>query len=297
MRKADGMRADDMRADDRADRMRLPVPRTSEGRAGLTALLAAPARALVALDFDGTLAPIVSDPADSRLVEGGLPVLVRLAATVGTVAVVTGRPAADVVALGNLDAVPGLVVAGQYGAERWRDGELTVPEPPPGIAAVRAELPDALAAAGADPGAWVEDKRLALVTHTRRAADPEAALDALVAPLDALARRHGLALHLGRYVLEIREPDTDKGGALRRLVQDTRPGAVLFAGDDRGDLPAFAAVEELRARGTPGLSVGIRSAEAPAVAERADIDVADPAGLIELLAAVADAAAAGARPG
>ena len=44
----------------------LPLPVTPEGRAGLAALLGDPARALVALDFDGTLSPIVADPAAAR---------------------------------------------------------------------------------------------------------------------------------------------------------------------------------------------------------------------------------------
>ncbi|MEN3356748.1 MAG: trehalose 6-phosphate phosphatase [Mycobacteriales bacterium] len=263
----------------------LPVPRTAAGQAGLVALLAAPARALVALDFDGTLAPIVTDPSRSRLVDGGLDVLRRLAARVGTLAVVTGRAAADVVELGDLDRVPRLTVAGQYGAERWQDGRLSTPEPPPGIAAVRAELPGVLA--GAPDGVWVEDKRLSLVVHTRPAADPDAALAALAGPVRALAERNGLTAHPGRAVLEIRGGTDDKGAALRRLVADHDPAAVLFAGDDRGDLPAFAAVEQLRAAGLPGLTVASASPEAAEVADRADLAVDGPAGVIALLSHLA----------
>jgi trehalose 6-phosphate phosphatase len=267
----------------------VPVPTTDAGRAGLAALLAAPGRALVAADFDGTLAPIVTDPARSRLVDGGLPVLRRLAGAVGTLAVVTGRPAAGAVALGGLDQVPGLLVAGQYGAERWQDGTLTTPEPPPAIAAVRAELPAALA--GAPEGVWVEDKGLSLVVHTRPAADPDAALTALTEPVQALAARHGIVAQPGRMVLEIRGMDDDKGQALRRLVAERRPAAILFAGDDLGDLPAFAAVEELRAHGLPGLTVASRSPEVSAVSDRADLSVDGPEGVIALfdwLASVAD---------
>jgi trehalose 6-phosphate phosphatase len=262
----------------------LPVPRTAAGRAGLAALLADPARALVAVDFDGTLAPIVTDPSRSRLVDGGLDVLRRLAGTVGTLVVITGRAAADVVALGHLDQVPGLLVAGQYGAERWQGGQLSTPEPAPGIAAVRAGLPDVLA--GAPDGVWVEDKRLSLVVHTRPAADPDGTLAALAGPVRALAERHGLAAHPGRMVLEIRGHADDKGTALRRLVADRQPAALLFAGDDRGDLPAFAAVEQLRAAGRPGLTVASHSTEAPEVADRADLVVAGPPGVLALLASL-----------
>jgi trehalose 6-phosphate phosphatase len=260
----------------------IATPRTEAGRAALVAMRAAPKTALVGLDFDGTLAPIVTDPGDSRLAPGAIQVLRKVASAAGLLAIITGRPAAEVVSLGGLDTVPGLLVEGQYGAEHWHNGQLRVPEPPPGIDAVRTELPALLA--GAARGVWMEDKGLALVVHTRPAADPDAALAALRAPITALARRYGLAAHPGRYVLEIRAGDQDKGGALRRLVAATRPGVILFAGDDVGDLPAFAAVKDLRAAGTPGLTVGSRSAEAPTVAAEADIAVPGPAGVLALLA-------------
>src|SRR2546430_2674998 len=104
--------------------MREIEPRTDAGRAGLRAVRADPGRALVAVDYDGTLAPIVADPGQARPAPGALDALRRLAGTLGALAIVTGRPAAEVVRLGGLDAVPGLVVAGQYGAERWHDGTL-----------------------------------------------------------------------------------------------------------------------------------------------------------------------------
>src|SRR5215475_9382478 len=71
-------------------------PRTAAGRAGLDAVRAAPGRALVALDYDGTLAPIVADPARAWPADGAVDTLRRLAGVVGTLAVVTGRPAGQV---------------------------------------------------------------------------------------------------------------------------------------------------------------------------------------------------------
>lgn len=266
----------------------LPDPRTPSGRAGLATLVANPGRSLVVLDFDGTLAPIVADPATSRLAPGGLDALRRLTRVVGRVAILTGRPAATVVELGGLDGVPRLQVEGQYGAEHWYEGRLEVPEPPPGIDAVRRDLPGVLA--GADPDVRVEDKRLALVVHTRRAADPDGALVSLTGPVTALAERHGLVVSPGRYVLEVRQPGEDKGRTLTRLVAEYEPTAVLFAGDDVGDLPAFDAVEALRGDGLAGLTVCSASAEAPAVATRADLVVEGPAGVVSLLGILADVA-------
>lgn len=88
-------------------------------------------------------------------------------------------------------------------------------------------------------------------------------------------------------VLELRPPGMDKGVALLEHVRETGAGAVLYAGDDLGDLPAFAAVEKLRADGVPGLLVCSGSAEVGALAERADLVVDGPAGVVELLRALA----------
>jgi trehalose 6-phosphate phosphatase len=264
---------------------RLPRAATPEGQAGLDALLARPRRALIATDFDGTLAPIVADPGAARALPGAVPALRRLAGAVGTVAVVTGRPAAEAVTYGGLDAVPGLIVLGHYGWQRWQDGELTGPDSPPAVQAAREALPGVLG--GAPDGTWVEDKGNALAVHTRRTADPDAALDLLRAPLGNLAERLGLTAEPGRMVIELRPPGVDKGTALTGLVRQRAAGAVMFCGDDLGDLPAFAAVRALRAEGIQGCAVASASAESPQVAAAADLVVAGPEGIVTLLAAIA----------
>jgi len=263
-------------------------PPTAAGLAGLAAIRSAPGRALLALDFDGTLAPIVARPEDARPVPGAIDVLRRLGALGSAIAVVTGRPAGWVAATAALQAVPGLLVEGQYGAQRWAGGRLEAGRPVPGLAAVRAALPDLLASA--DPALWVEDKGLALVVHSRAAADPAAALARVADAVRRLATEHGLQAHDGRYVLEVRPPGHDKGGALRRLVEQLRPGAVLYAGDDVGDLPAFAELAARRDRGLPGVAVAVGEGgpDEPAdLAAAADLVVPGPAGLVALLAQLA----------
>lgn len=262
--------------------MNLPTPTTEAGRAGLAALTGEPSRALLALDFDGTLAPIVELPEDARPLPAALAALQAVGETYGHVAIVTGRPADWLVDVAGLGSVPGLVIAGQYGAQRWAAGELREAEPAPGLAAVRASLPGLVAGRQAR----IEDKRLSIVVHTRSAEHPDAELAALAAPVRELARLHGLQAHPGRYVVEVRPPEFDKGGALRALVGEYDPAAVAFVGDDLGDLPAFAVVESLRAAGRPGLTVCSGSTEAAQVAERADLVVDGPAGVVDLLTAL-----------
>ncbi|MFE0800684.1 trehalose-phosphatase [Streptomyces sp. NPDC058812] len=270
----------------------LPTPATAAGREGLDALLTGPGRAVIALDFDGTLAPIVADPDRARAHPDAVPALAALAPKVASVAVITGRPAEVAVHHGGFADVPGLdhlVVLGHYGAERWdaATGALTTPEPHPGVAAVRAELPGLLERSGAGQGTWIEEKGHAVAVHTRRAPDPQAAFDALRAPLTDLASRHGLIVEPGRMVLELRPPGMDKGAALREYVRELDAGAVLYAGDDLGDLPAFTAVDTLRTEGTPGLLVCSGSDEVPDLRERADVVVDGPPGVVRLLRSLA----------
>ncbi|MFJ3337157.1 trehalose-phosphatase [Streptomyces sp. NPDC086766] len=271
----------------------LPTPATQAGRDGLAAILARPRSAVIALDFDGTLAPIVPDPDQARAHPEAVPAIAALAPKVAAVAVVTGRPADVAVRHGGFAGVPGLehlVVLGHYGAERWEaaTGTVTAPPPHPGVAAVRAELPGLLDRVGAGHGTWVEEKGRSVAVHTRRADDPQAAFELLRDPLTDLAARHGLIVEPGRMVLELRPPGMDKGVALLDCVRDVAATSVLYAGDDLGDLSAFATVDKLRSDGVPGLLVCSGSSEVTELAERADVVVDGPAGVVALLRDLAE---------
>jgi trehalose 6-phosphate phosphatase len=275
----------------------LPQPVTAVGAEGLAALLAAPGRAVVALDFDGTLADIVPDPEQARAHPRAVPALAALGPHLASLAVITGRPAAVAVRYGGFAGVPGLenlVVLGHYGAERWdaATGTVRAPEPHPGVATAREELPRLLERSGAWRGTWIEDKGQAFAIHTRRAAEPAAAFEALRGPLEDLAARHGLVLEPGRMVLELRPPGVDKGVALTEHVRDTGAETIVYAGDDLGDLPAFAAVEALRAEGRTGLLL-CSGTEVEDLASRADIRLPGPGGVADFLAAVARTVSAG----
>ncbi|MEU2162091.1 trehalose-phosphatase [Streptomyces chengbuensis] len=270
----------------------LPEPTTAAGREGLAAVLERPSESVVALDFDGTLAEIVPDPEQARAHPATVPALARLAPLVKSVVVVTGRPAGVAVRYGGFAGVEGLehlVVLGHYGAERWDAVTGTVHAQPehPGVAAVRAELPGLLDSMGVWQGTWIEEKGRAVAVHTRRAEDPKAAFEALRDPVADLAARHGLIVEPGRLVLEVRPPGVDKGIALAEYVREVNAAAVVYAGDDLGDLAAFAAVEKLRSDGVPGLLV-CSGGEVPELAERADLPLPGPAAVVAFLAALAD---------
>ncbi|MEO6501330.1 MAG: trehalose-phosphatase [Jatrophihabitantaceae bacterium] len=246
----------------------------------LAAIAARLPGALIALDFDGTLAPIVRDPSSSRPVPGVIDTLTRLAGAGAQIAIVTGRDAATVLELGGLAAIPDVVVSGLHGAETWQHGALLTRDEPAGLAALRTSLPPLLRQAG--DGVWLEDKRLSLVVHARQAADPERVLTELSTWLPPLVAEQGLALHPGKLVLEIRIPDLSKATALGQLLTPST-SAALFGGDDFGDLPALAAVSAwAAATGRPALTIAV--GELAELRRAADCAVGSPAELAGLLA-------------
>ncbi|MFI5910850.1 trehalose-phosphatase [Dactylosporangium sp. NPDC051541] len=267
--------------------MVLRTPDSEAGAAGLTAILEQPQEASLAFDFDGVLSPIVADPGSSRPYPGVVAALGRLAELVGSVSIITGRPVADVLRLGDLGELAVLEhfsIYGVYGMQRWDwASRSVVSEPvPAGVAAARAELPAVLDGAGFG-GVSIEDKAMSVAVHTRRADAPHEAFAALREPLAEVAARHGLAVEPGRMVLELRPPGIDKGHALESIVSAHRVRAVAYFGDDLGDLAAFDAVERLRETGVFGLKVCSGSDEVPRLAERADLIVDGPPGVLEFV--------------
>jgi trehalose 6-phosphate phosphatase len=258
-------------------------PISGAGRHAYEAVLERPKETVVAVDFDGTLAPIINDPENAFAHSSAVTALGRLGAQVGHVVVITGRPVVTAVRLGGFRGVAGLdhlVVLGQYGVERWDAGTDTfvLPPEPEGIAAVANELPPLLTDLGLG-GARVEHKGRAIGIHTRELGDSGAALEQLSQPLHDLAGRHGLQVEPGKSVLEIRASGFDKGDALLGIVAELGSRQVVFAGDDLGDLPAFRAVEQLRTAGIEGLLICAASHEEDALTEMADVVVEGPEGV------------------
>ena len=265
---------------------------SDDARAHYDAVRDVLAGTVVGLDFDGTLSPVVDDPEAARLHPGAPGALLELAEAVRAVAVITGRPARQVIAMGDLDALGDamldrgaeLFVFGQYGNERWSATEQRIrsPRPPAGLASFERELPAVLRRADA-ADAYIEQKGLAVAVHTRRLDDPAAAFERLLAPVAALAERHHLAIEPGRNVIEIRSGDMHKGHAVRTFVAEQEATGIVFGGDDLGDVEAFEAVRDLRDHGLPGLVVCSASKEQPDLVELADVVVDGPAGVVELL--------------
>ena len=227
--------------------------------------LAATERLLVALDFDGTLAPLQDDPMASRMTPDAAAAGAALvAAPKTTVAFVSGRALRDLRVIAEHDDDSSILLAGSHGAEQWpADAEITSD----GAAeAVRDELTArAAAAVSGYEGAWIEHKAFGFALHTRRAAPAAAreaarAVDAIVAATAPEWRRR-----TGHDVLEFSFREEGKDAAVAHLRRLTEATAVLFAGDDVTDEDA------LRSLGPADVGVRVGPGETAAAVRVRDI--------------------------
>lgn len=235
----------------------------------------------VACDFDGTLAAIVDDPTTAVPVPGAIEALLGLRRRGARVLVVSGRPLDFLAALlpDELD------IAGLYGLEQRVGGVASVHPDAESWAAVVANAVASARDELAGTGARVEDKGLSLTLHWREAPEAEpAALDLA----GRLAATTGLDARAARASVELHPPVAmDKGRAVLDHLRGCDP--VVMLGDDRGDLAAFAALDELaRDLGASTRRIAVRSAESPPeLLERADEVVDGPQGVVEWLRGLA----------
>lgn len=196
---------------------------------------------LVALDFDGTLAPPADDPDDARSLPAARAAALELVSEPGvTVALVSGRSIDSLQRVTN--APPEVIFSGSHGTEFFVDGQLTRPAL---SAAQRASLDDLrliLERVSDDvAGSWVESKSFGYALHTRLTLPDDAA----AADARALAEAsviEGLTVREGKHVLEFSITATTKADALRHLRGLAGATAVFFAGDDVTDEDGFAAL-------------------------------------------------------
>ncbi|MGQ4600791.1 trehalose-phosphatase [Nocardia sp. R6R-6] len=229
----------------------------------------------VLLDFDGTLAEIVADPADAKPVDGAAATLAELAARC-PVAVISGRDLND---LRARVGVGGIWYAGSHGFDLLApDGTHHVHDAGPGteqaLARVAGELRERL---GTIAGVLVEHKRFAVAVHHRNVADKE--VGGVVAAVHEAGRTAGLRVTHGRRVAELRpDMDWDKGTALRWILQHVSiPVRPIYLGDDLTDEDAFDAVEP------DGLAIVVRHDETGDRHTAARFAVAGPRQVPDLL--------------
>jgi len=228
------------------DRRRADVAVTSSLPEPLVAALGELARVprlLVALDFDGTLAPEVDSPENARALPAARDAVLRLRAAPRTrVALVSGRALRSLI---HVSQVPDdVLLVGSHGIELRLDD----PADRLGLDTVELERVDVLhevlsQVADSIDDVWLESKPAGFALHTRLATEQNSRLAHLVALREATAELDDLTIREGKNVLEFAVRSTTKGEAVEHLRRYTAADAVLFAGDDVTDEDAFAALQ------------------------------------------------------
>ncbi|MBD1543863.1 trehalose-phosphatase [Arthrobacter sp. IA7] len=194
---------------------------------------------LVAMDFDGTISPIVDHAGDARPLPRSAAAFAELTALPRTTtALISGR------ALDSLRAVASppeeTLLIGSHGAEAWLGPGSAPLTLDPAQLSLLEEVRDILTEiVELAPGTVLEEKPAGVVLHTRLAAD-DVAEDAVAAARAALQDRPGVYLKNGKRVLETSVVHASKGEGVDFLRQATGATGVLFAGDDTTDEDALA---------------------------------------------------------
>jgi trehalose 6-phosphate phosphatase len=281
---ADFVVADPSEIQFRASDLRLSeIPDALTSRHELTALLRI-RRPAVFLDFDGTLANIVSDPSKAVLVDGVGDELVRLTHEC-PVAVISGRDLADVQTRVGLADIwyagsHGFELAGPQGQYYQNpDALAAVPLLHHATRALTDRLRDV-------PGVLIEPKKYTVAVHYRNVAPDR--IDEVVATVHDVATTGEVRLRVtgGRKVVELRpDVDWDKGRALNWVLEhihDAKSLLPIYIGDDLTDEDAFDAVT------TNGVGIVVRSTEVGDRRSAARFAVNDPAQVREQLQRLAD---------
>ena len=192
---------------------------------------AAAPQLLVTSDFDGTLAPIVNNPADARPLTAAADALVALAELPQTAAALISGRALDV--LRSLSSMPSTVhLVGSHGAEFTSGFSHDVDRD------LLDRITDELRAiAEGKPGVTVETKPASVALHVRNASAEDG--DAALAAARAASAAWDAQATEGKAVLEFAVIQTDKGEAVDILREQVDASVVVVLGDDVTDEKAF----------------------------------------------------------
>lgn len=210
---------------------------------------------MVAADYDGTLAPIVNDPAKAVAPPETLAALRALSETSRThVAIISGRSLSDLQQ--HLPDLEHVHLVGSHGAEFA--GELTLSLDPKSAALLQKATDAAQRISAKTPGTLVELKPAGITFHFRNT-DPARGKNAADELLKAMDGEPGLHMRHGKKILEFSVVKTNKGEALRKLRDRLSATAVIFLGDDLTDEDVFATLS--------GPDVGIKVGPGPTAAK------------------------------
>lgn len=182
---------------------------------------------LLALDYDGTLAPIVERPEDAAMRQETRDLLWELT-RLYPVIVISGRGQAD--ALKKLEGVGVLEVVGNHGIEPWQTSNRNIAE-------VQRWLPELVEGLAPYKGVAIEDKIYSIAIHYRQSREKKKARAAI---LKAASRLGNTRVIGGKQVVNILPSDAShKGFAIERARDRLRCDTAIYVGDDETDEDVF----------------------------------------------------------
>ena len=243
-------------------------------------VLQAPSAALIT-DIDGTISRIAPRPDEAFVGEPARTALRQILPHLALTAVVTGRETAVAESMVGID---GLSYVGSYALEVGSQAVLD----PALLQDARNEVASLLSPL---PCVRLEDKEVSFALHYRECEDRAAARHYLLDIASPVAARVGAKIVEGKQVIEVVPASLpDKGTAVRHLLDQNSIEAVVFFGDDIGDVAAFRELARLRRdEGLRALIVGVVDAETDAsVIANADITVEGVDAVEDVLTALAE---------
>jgi trehalose 6-phosphate phosphatase len=191
------------------------------------------------LDVDGTVIDLGPTPYEVHVPQTLCDALSRLLArTGGALALVSGRPIAD---LDRLFSPLKLPAVGGHGAETRLANEHISAKPLPET--LRRQLADA---GKIDPGIVVEDKGYSLALHYRKAPQREEDVRRHIAEARSAFAGEAIEVLSGKAMFEVKRPGISKGEAVRALMSHApfKGRQPVFVGDDVTDESVFAMLPE-----------------------------------------------------
>ena len=221
-------------------------------------------------DIDGTISQTALTPQQAEVTPLCRQYLSALCNPLALVAAISGRPAAEVKSMINID---GMVYIGNHGLERWSGGhsEFTkdVQDYSKVIKAAIEELTPLLSIKGIS----IDNKRVTATIHYRPCHNPQSAERNILSAIENSPHARGLRIIQERMAIDLLPPvKVDKGTATLALIQEYNLQGGVYLGDDLTDVDAFRAVHAAcHDLDFQGFAIGVISQEMPEkLAEEAD---------------------------
>ena len=221
-------------------------------------------------DVDGTISPIAPAPQQARVSPLCRRYLTLLCQQLALVAVISGRPAAEVKKMINIG---GMVYIGNHGLEQLIGDHLELTQDARSYLTVVKSAVEELSPLLSIEGIIVENKGITATIHYRGCPDPKLAEKHVLAAVQNSPQARKLQVMPGRMAINLLPPVTvNKGTATLNLIQEYHLHGGIYLGDDVTDIEAFRVIRAApRDLDFQGLAIGITSEETPeTLTEEAD---------------------------